>query len=61
VYSKPISVQSHENYTISILFDNGTVGIIDLSHLVGKGIFVYWNNYDNFRNVYINKETKAIS
>jgi hypothetical protein len=42
-----------EDYKIWLKFDNDTVGEVDLSHLAGRGVFAFWNNYDNFKKVVI--------
>ena len=38
-------------YKVKLEYSNGTQGIIDLSYLVGKGVFSLWNDYETFRNV----------
>ena len=40
-------------YKVKLEYSNGTQGIIDLSYLVGKGVFSLWNDYETFRNVKI--------
>lgn len=59
--SKPVKAEAMDNYSIFIAFEDGTEGRISLSHLAGKGVFELWNNYENFRNIYIDKETDAIA
>lgn len=54
-------VQPLNNYQIHLLFEDGTKGALDLSHLVDKGVFAFWNNYDNFKKVYIDEESGAIA
>ena len=55
------TVKAIEKYKISVLFNDGTKGIINLSHLAGKGIFSYWDEDNNFEKVFINKENNAIA
>ena len=38
------------DYRIALTFDDGREGIVDLSDLVGKGVFAAWNDYAAFRN-----------
>ncbi len=52
---KAISVQPLEKYRIWIEYADGTSGEVDLSHLVGRGVFKYWDNYENFKKVYVGK------
>jgi len=42
-----------EGYHLEIRFDDGVSGIVNLSGLVGKGVFSIWNDYDQFRKVQI--------
>jgi len=41
------------NYQIQLKFTDQTAGVVDLSHLAGKGVFTSWNNYVNFKAVSI--------
>ena len=41
------------DYRLEIAFSDGKRGVADLSHLVGKGVFSLWNDYEAFRNVKI--------
>ena len=52
---KAINVQPLEEYKIWIEYANGVSGEADLSHLVGKGVFKYWDNYENFKKVHVGK------
>lgn len=36
-------------YRLSLEFEDGVKGIIDLSKWKGKGVFSYWNDDKNFR------------
>lgn len=59
--SKPLEVSALDNYKIRIKFEDGVTGEIDLSFLKDKGVFKIWSDYQNFKNVYIDKETFAIA
>ncbi len=37
-------------YKLELTYVDGTHGIIDLSDQVGKGVFEYWNDEQNFKN-----------
>jgi len=50
---KILEVKARQNYRLWIRFENGTEGELDLSSLVGKGVFSYWNDPANFEKVYI--------
>ena len=42
-----------DEYRLSLTFEDGTCGTVDLSDLVGSGVFALWNRYEDFRNVRI--------
>lgn len=47
------SVEVLSNYKLALTFADGTRGTVDLSHLVGQGVFALWNDYEAFRRVQI--------
>ncbi|OFW79934.1 MAG: hypothetical protein A2887_04680 [Alphaproteobacteria bacterium RIFCSPLOWO2_01_FULL_40_26] len=49
-----------DGYKVRLSFLDGASGIADLSHLVGKGVFALWNDYEKFKKVSINPETRTI-
>ena len=50
---KIINVTVLRNYKLNWEYGDGQQGISDLSHLVGKGVFAPWNDYNAFQNVKI--------
>ena len=50
---KPISVRALPNYRIEVGFSDGTKGSVDLSELVGKGVFEVWNDEKFFAQVHL--------
>ena len=50
---RPTAVEARDNYRIWIKFEDGEEGEIDLSHLVGKGVFAAWHDPASFQNVRI--------
>lgn len=42
-----------DGYKVWLKFNDGIAGEVDLSHLTGKGVFAFWNNYENFKKVSI--------
>jgi hypothetical protein len=42
-----------QNYKLKLEYSDGRQGIVDLTHLVGKGVFSLWNDYKAFQNVKI--------
>jgi len=41
------------NYRLELAFDDGVRGVVDLSDLVGKGVFALWRDPDIFEKVQI--------
>ncbi|MDQ7029185.1 MAG: DUF2442 domain-containing protein [Ardenticatenia bacterium] len=50
---KLIEVKPLENYRIWVKYSDGVEGVVDLSELVGKGVFAVWNDYREFQKVHI--------
>ncbi len=48
-----IHVKALQGYRLDVTFSDEIRGIVDLSDLVGKGVFALWNDYDQFTNVRI--------
>ena len=49
----PIEVKAREGYRIWVRYSDGAEGEIDLSDLVGKGVFAAWNEPGYFEKVHI--------
>ena len=41
------------NYRLEVAFDDGVCGVVDLSDLVGKGVFTLWRDPHVFEQVQI--------
>ena len=50
---KILAARPLDGYKIWLKFDDGIVGEVNLSHLAGKGVFAFWNNYENFKRASI--------
>jgi hypothetical protein len=50
---KILEARPLDGYKIWLKFDDGINGEVDLSHLAGKGVFAFWNNYENFKKLSI--------
>jgi hypothetical protein len=50
---KPVEVKALPNYKLWVKYTDGVEGEVDLSHLIGKGVFALWNDYAAFEKVYI--------
>ncbi len=47
-------------YRLSLTFDDGVSGTVDLSDLVGKGVFALWRNYQVFEQVQIGSSGELV-
>ena len=52
---KLVEVKACEGYRIWVRFDDGVSGEVDLSHLVGKGVFKAWDDPEFFKGVYVDE------
>ena len=52
---KPINVKPLPTYRLWLEYSDGASGEVDLSHLAGRGVFAYWDDYAHFEQVYIGK------
>lgn len=50
---RPISVNALPNYRLRVTFSDGTEGVVDLSDLVGQGVFKAWEDEKFFAGVHI--------
>jgi len=49
------------NYRVWIRFDDGLEGEVDLSDLVGKGVFEAWESIDFFNKVRVDPKTDTLA
>jgi hypothetical protein len=50
---KLIHAEALPGYRLSLRYADGVTGEVDVSHLVGKGVFRLWNEPEAFRQVSI--------
>ncbi|MFO7675013.1 MAG: DUF2442 domain-containing protein [bacterium] len=56
-----VLVRPLDGYRLSVQFADGTEGEVDLSDLVGKGVFAAWVDRERFLEVAIDPETGALA
>ena len=56
----PIAVEPRGGYRIWVRYEDGVEGELDLSHLVGKGVFKAWDDRAYFEGVHINEEAGCV-
>ncbi len=56
-----VECKPQENYKIWVRFDDGLVGEVDLSNLVGRGIFASWLSIEFFKSVYVDKISETVA
>ncbi len=60
IMHKIVRVQVLEAQRLHLAFDDGKSGIIDLSHLVGKGVFSLWTDPEAFKQVRIGESGELL-
>lgn len=50
---KVVQIKALPDYQLWLKFSDGVEGKVDLSHLVGKGVFKVWNDVQAFQAVHI--------
>jgi len=56
-----VAVRPSEGYRLWVRFDDGTEGEVDLSDLVGKGVFAAWQDRAEFLKVFIDPESHTLA
>ncbi len=56
-----VEAEARSGYRIWIRFEDGLAGEVDLSDLVGKGVFRRWQDEQEFRKVHIDAETGTVA
>ncbi len=56
-----VEVKTIQHYRIWIRFADGLEGEIDLSDLVGRGVFAAWNDPVEFEKAYIDPDTHTVA
>ena len=49
-----------EGYKLELKFADGIHGVVDVSYLVGQGVFALWNDFEAFRKVRIGTSGELI-
>ena len=55
-----VHVEPLKNYRLRIRFSDGLEGVVDLSNLVGKGVFSSWKNPKEFAKVSIDPDCYTV-
>ena len=51
----PVAVEPRDGLRIWLKYSDGVEGVLDMSHLKGKGVFKAWDDLAYFKGVHINK------
>ena len=54
-YPKATHVEAREGYRLYLEYDDGVTGEVDMSHLVGSGVFALWNDPTNFSRFHVDE------
>ncbi|OGV70104.1 MAG: hypothetical protein A2283_14255 [Lentisphaerae bacterium RIFOXYA12_FULL_48_11] len=55
-----LKVDVLKDYKLRLEFADGVSGIVDVSALVGKGVFALWSDYAEFRKVQIGSSGELV-
>lgn len=53
-------VEALKGYRLRLQFSDGAKGVVDVSDLVGKGVFSAWTDFDEFRKVKIGSSGELV-
>jgi len=56
-----VDVKALPQYRLWVRFENGIEGEVDVSDLVGKGVFKVWEDTRVFEEVYVDDETCTVA
>jgi hypothetical protein len=56
-----VACEPRHNYHVWIQFDDGLEGEVDLTHLVGRGVFKAWESVDFFDQVRVDSKTDTLA
>jgi hypothetical protein len=57
MYSAVTSVEAREDFTLSVTFENGNSGVLDMKPLLHFGVFKRIQDYDRFKQVRVAFDT----
>lgn len=58
---KVVEAKPLDNYKVWIKFSDGIEGTVDLSDMVGKGIFSKWKDKNFFNSVFVDSEIHTLA
>ena len=57
MYRAVKEVTAHEDYTLTVVFDNGETGELDMEPMLDFGVFRQLKDYDTFKRVQVAFDT----
>ena len=58
---KIVACEARPHYHVWIRFADGLEGVVDLSHLVGKGVFSAWKSVKFFNQVHVDPKSDTLT
>lgn len=59
--NKIVEVEPRNDYHLWVRFEDGVEGQVDLSDLVGEGVFERWEDAAEFRKVFVDEVTDTVA
>jgi hypothetical protein len=57
---KPVEIKALPDFRIWLRFEDGVEGVVDLSHLTGRGVFSLWNDPSVFQGVHLGSHGELV-
>src|SRR5258708_27835771 len=57
MYPAVKEVLPHDDYTLTVVFDNGEKGVLDMKPMLDFGVFQTLKDYDTFKRVHVAFDT----
>lgn len=58
---KIVEAEARSDYRLWVRYEEGAEGEVDLSNLMGKGVFKRWEDPAEFEKVFIDPETHTVA
>ncbi|MCH8881417.1 MAG: DUF2442 domain-containing protein [Planctomycetes bacterium] len=59
--SRIVDARALDNYRLHLRFEDGVEGTVDLSEMVGRGVFSAWSDPKFFVRVTVDPETRTVT
>ena len=61
IWPRPTHVETLPGFRVKLRFEDGVEGVVDLSHLAGKGVFAAWLQPGFFERAFISPDCRTLT